>query len=188
MPRRGGIRPDATPPRVGRDVREVTMQQRPGRAGDEGFTLIEVVVALGVFALLATAFASSLSASLRSLGLSRQRTTAEQLASSQMEEMRRVAYDDLGTVGGNPPGIVTATKSVTNGSQTLTVDTRISYVNDKAPIAKETGADYKSVTVTVTSATATVLAVSGRSWPRRRRRRRPTGSSRSRSPTTPGRT
>ena len=36
--------------------------------------------------------------------------------------------------------------------------TTISYVNDPAPSAKETGADYKSVVVTVTSASATVLA------------------------------
>ena len=125
---------------------------------DDGFTIVEVVVATAVFAILATAFAATLSASLRSLTLSRARTTAEQLASSQLEEMRRVDYDDLGTVGGNPPGIVTPTKTVTTGTQSLTMATTISYVNDPAPSAKETGADYKSVIVTVTSASSTVLA------------------------------
>ncbi len=126
--------------------------------GDEGFTIVEVMVAMSVFAILATAFAATLSASLQSLASSRARTQAEQLASSQLEEMRRVAYDDLGTVGGNPIGIVSPTKTVTSGNQTLTVGTKISYVNDKVPTAKETGADYKSVVVTVTSETATVLA------------------------------
>src|SRR4051812_9527701 len=110
---------------------------------DDGFTIVEVVVAMAVFAILATAFAATLSASLRSLALSRARTTAEQLASSQLEEMRRVAYTDLGTVGGNPPGVVTPTKTVTTGTQSLTMATTISYVNDPAPSAKETGADYK---------------------------------------------
>jgi len=134
------------------------MQRRRDRKGDEGFTIVEVMVAMSVFAVLATAFAATLSASLRSLSSSKARTQAEQLASSQLEEMRRVAYDDLGTVGGNPTGIVTPTKTVTSGSQTLTVATKISYVNDKVPTAKETGADYKSVVVTVTSETSTVLA------------------------------
>jgi prepilin-type N-terminal cleavage/methylation domain-containing protein len=135
------------------------MARRHDQHGDEGFTLVEVVVALGVFAVLATAFASTLSASLRSLTVSRQRTTAEQLVSSQMEEMRRVAYSDLGTVGGNPPGIVNPTKTVTNGNTRLTVETDINYVDDKVPTAKRTAADYKSVTVTVTSETSTELAV-----------------------------
>jgi prepilin-type N-terminal cleavage/methylation domain-containing protein len=134
------------------------MPRKRRNRDDEGFTIVEVMVAMSVFAILATAFASTLSGSLRSLSLSRQRTTAEQLASSQVEEMRRVEYDDLGTVGGNPPGTVTPTKTVTSGNQTLTVTTRITYVNDRAPSAKETGADYKSVVVTVTAAGATVLA------------------------------
>src|SRR5215213_6417591 len=98
---RQGVASARMPPLSRRDEEEVTMAPQPERNGDEGFTLIEVVVALGVFAILATAFASTLSSSLRSLSVSRQRTTAEQLASSQMEELRRITYDDLGTVGGN---------------------------------------------------------------------------------------
>ena len=76
------------------------------------------------------------------------------MASSQLEDARRLAYDDLGTVGGNPAGLVAPTRTVTNGGQVLTVATRISYVNDPLPAAvgSETGANYKSVTVTVTLA------------------------------------
>ena len=132
--------------------------RHPLSRGDEGFTIVEVMVAISVFAVLATAFAATWTASLRSLASSKARTQAEELASSQLEEMRRVSYNDLGTVGGNPIGIVTPTKTVTSGNQTLTVATKISFVNDKAPTAKETGADYKSVVVTVTSQTSTVLA------------------------------
>ncbi len=120
-------------------------------AADDGFTVIEVLLATVVFALLATAFASTLSATLRSFSNSKARTVAEQVASSQLEEARRLSYDDLGTVGGNPPGLLQPSRTVTNGGQTLTVGVRVAYVNDPLPDGVETGANYKSVQVTVTA-------------------------------------
>jgi prepilin-type N-terminal cleavage/methylation domain-containing protein len=123
--------------------------------GDDGFTLVEVLVATVVFAILATAFASTLGATLRSFGNSKARTVAEQVASSQLEDARRLAYDDLGTVGGNPPGVIPPSQTVTNGGQTLTMAVRVSYVNDPVPNGIETGANYKSVRVTVSLAGAT---------------------------------
>jgi prepilin-type N-terminal cleavage/methylation domain-containing protein len=124
---------------------------------DGGFTIVEVLVATVVFAILATAFATTLSASLTSFRASKARTIAEGAASSQLEDARRLAYDDLGTIGGNPAGLMAPTLTVTNGGQILTVATRISYVNDPLPAAvgSETGANYKSVTVTVTLAGST---------------------------------
>ena len=127
-------------------------KDRPINNDDEGFTLIEVLVATVVFAILATAFALTLSGSLGSFRASKARTVAEQVASSQLEDARRMAYDDLGTVGGNPPGILAATRTVTNAGQVLNVATHVSYVNDPIPNAVETGANYKAVRVTVTLA------------------------------------
>jgi hypothetical protein len=118
-----------------------------------------VLVATVVFALLATAFAATLSAALRSFAASKARTRAEQIASSQLEEARRLDYADLGTVGGNPPGVLVADRTVPDGGRQLRVVTRVSYVNDPIPNGVETGADYKSVRVTVTLAgSPTVLA------------------------------
>jgi prepilin-type N-terminal cleavage/methylation domain-containing protein len=126
---------------------------------DEGFTLIEVVVAVAVFAVLATAFAAVLNATMRSFTSSKVRTLAEQVASSQLEDARRLAYDDIGTTSGNPPGLIAPTRTVTNAGLTLNVATRVSYVNDPVPNATETGADYKSVRVTVTSPSVPTLNV-----------------------------
>jgi prepilin-type N-terminal cleavage/methylation domain-containing protein len=126
---------------------------------DEGFTIIEVLAATVVFAILATAFAATLSASLRSFAASKARTKAEQIASSELEEAHRLAYADLGTVGGNPPGVLPATRTVADGGRQLQVATRVSYVNDPVPSHGQTGADYKSVRVTVTLVgSPTVLA------------------------------
>ncbi len=126
---------------------------------DGGFTLIEVLVATVVFAILSTAFAATLSATLRSFAASKARTHAEQLASSQLEESRRLDYAALGTVGGNPPGLLASSRTVADGGRQLLVVTRVMYVNDPVPNGVETGADYKSVRVTVTLVgSPTVLA------------------------------
>jgi prepilin-type N-terminal cleavage/methylation domain-containing protein len=132
---------------------------RPVERADDGFTLIEVLVATTVFAILATAFAFTISGALRSFQASKIRTVAEQTASSALEDARRLSYDDLGTVGGNPPGVLAASRTVTNGGQTLNVATRVSYVNDQVPTSPETGADYKQIRVIVTSSTLPTLNV-----------------------------
>ncbi len=139
-------------------------RRRVGVHGDEGFTLIEVLMATVVFAILATAFATSLTASMRSYQASKVRTVAEQLASSQLEDARRLAYDDLGTVGGNPPGLLQALQTVTDAGQTLNVTTKVSYVNDPTPNSTETGADYKLIRVTVLSSAVPTLNVNLQSY------------------------
>ena len=123
---------------------------------DGGFTLIEVMVATVVFTILATAFAAALSGSLTSFRVSRTRTLAEETATATLEDARRLAYDDLGIVGGNPPGVLNATQTVTVGGYQLSVATKVSYVNDPLPGGFETGANYKKVTITVTSGVAAV--------------------------------
>ena len=112
-----------------------------------------------VFAILATAFATTLSGALRSFQVSRARTLAEETATAEIEDARRLAYDDLGIVGGNPPGLVVPTQTVNVGGYSLTVVTAVAYVNDPLPGGFETGANYKKVQVTVTSSsTARTLA------------------------------
>jgi prepilin-type N-terminal cleavage/methylation domain-containing protein len=125
------------------------MSMSSGSGDDEGFTLIELLVATVVFAILATGFAATLSSALRSFRSSKARTVAEQVASSQLEDARRLAYGDLGTVGGNPPGLIEPFRTMTSGGQQLNVVARVSYVNDPLPSGVETGANYKSVQVTV---------------------------------------
>src|SRR5262245_43465424 len=80
--------------------------------GEAGFTLIEVVTAMVIFAGLSVAMAGLLTSAISANKLSRQRTIADQAALEQMEYVRRLDYDDVGVVAGNPPGVVVATKTV----------------------------------------------------------------------------
>ncbi|WP_181813692.1 hypothetical protein [Gaiella occulta] len=121
-------------------------------AREHGFTLIETVLAMAIFVGVATSLAGVLTSSIAAHTVSRERTVAEQIANDQVESIRRLPYDDVGTVGGNPPGTVAASRTVTQDGLTATVSTQISYVNDPIPTSYATGANYKRVTVTVTRA------------------------------------
>ncbi len=103
-----------------------------------------------IFIGVATSLAGVLTSSIAAHSVSRERTLAEQIAADQVESIRRLPYDDVGTVSGNPPGTVAASRTVTQNGLTATVSTQISYVNDPTPTSYATGANYKRVTVTVT--------------------------------------
>jgi Tfp pilus assembly protein PilV len=117
--------------------------------GEAGFTLIEAVTAMVIFAGLAAAMAGLLTSAISANKLSRERTIADQAALEQIEYIRRLAYDDVGTVAGNPSGVVVATKTVALTGFQATVTTQIRYVDDPTPTSYETTANYKRITVTV---------------------------------------
>ena len=145
-----------TPLRYGRSLtpRCAAVERALGRARrsgsrERGFTMIEAVLAVGLFVIVATALATVLISAINSHGLSRQKTVAQQAAMDQIEEIRRLPYDEVGTVSGNPPGAVPATQNVTMSGLQLTIVTQITYVNDPTPTSYATSANYKRVVVTV---------------------------------------
>ena len=72
--------------------------------GESGFGLVEMIVAMTLFAALALIFAFTASSALRTYQVSRIRTLGEQLATGKLEDARRLPYDDLGTLGWQPAG------------------------------------------------------------------------------------
>jgi hypothetical protein len=102
-----------------------------------------------ILAGLAAAMAGLLTSALSAHKLSRERTIADQAALEHLEYIRRLPYDDVGVVLGNPPGVVVATKTVTLTGFQATITTQVQYVDDPTPTSYETTANYKRVTVTV---------------------------------------
>ena len=121
----------------------------PRLRGEGGFTLIEAVFAMVLFAGLAAAMAGLLTSAISANKHSRQRTIADQVAMEQIESIRRLDYEDVGVVLGNPPGTVPPTTAVNVAGLDATVTVQIRYVDDPTPTSYETNANYKRVMVTV---------------------------------------
>lgn len=122
-----------------------------------GLTLIDVIVGSALAVTIFMGLFGILRASLQVSGLSKLKATATTIASSQMEYIRSLPYDSVGTDGGIPAGAIAQSTTTTNGGLPYTVRTYIEYADD----AKDgTGAadsngittDYKHIKVTVSYA------------------------------------
>lgn len=69
------------------------------KKNEKGFTLIEVLVALAITSLIVVAFLMAMNIAHRATFISNERTTAESLARSQMEDIKNQLYDGTN----NPP-------------------------------------------------------------------------------------
>jgi prepilin-type N-terminal cleavage/methylation domain-containing protein len=78
------------------------------RKKEKGFALIEVLLALGILAIVGTTFLVGIGVSSKAILVANERTTAESLARSQMEYVKDLTYDASGTpVYGTDPGLIT---------------------------------------------------------------------------------
>lgn len=117
--------------------------------GERGFTLVEVVLALGLFVIVAGSVAGLLSGAIAAHKVARERTIAEEQATEYIEEIRLKPYNDVGTPSGNPPGTVPATKNIDLPGLKATAGVKITYVSDPTPTSYG-AAHYKKVLLTLT--------------------------------------
>jgi hypothetical protein len=128
---------------------------RPGgrfRLKDEaGFSLIEMVFAALLLAILIDPIATVLVSSARAKAQSRARTSADQVVAGKVESVRALPYDQIGLVNGNPSGVLQSpdpTVTTIPGS-TVSLTYKVTFVNDAAS-SVVTYADYKKIVVTLT--------------------------------------
>lgn len=120
-----------------------------------GFTVIEVLVAITVLLITAVAFVPLFVFIAEGSQANRARLTAANLATTAVEQIRAMSYVDVGTAGGNPPGNIQRTRTVTVSGMDFTITTDITWVDDPSddpamgsdPIPY----DYKKVRVTVSA-------------------------------------
>jgi type II secretory pathway pseudopilin PulG len=119
---------------------------------EDGFGVIETVMAMAIFAVVSAPLVGVLLASVAQQGSSHERTLAAQTAQSAIESVRALPYDSVGVSNGNPAGTVAPSMPASQlGIQGLdaTVTTSISYMDDAPVTSYRTRADYKKVVVTV---------------------------------------
>ena len=135
------------------DERQGGRVTHPRRSRQAGFSYIEVLVGIMLLAIVAGGIVQGLAATSSALGTSKVETTATKLATAALDRAHRMAYEDVGTVGGSPPGIIPASTTQTVNNVTFTVVTDVEYIDDPALGQPQTYVNYKRVTVTVTPQT-----------------------------------
>ena len=119
-----------------------------------GFGLIDVIVGIALMLILFLSLFGVLRASLMLSTFAKAKAAAVELASTQMEYLRGLSYDSIGTVGGIPAGAVPQTATSTVDGVTYVTHTFIEYYDDPADGlgANDTNGittDYKIGEVTV---------------------------------------
>lgn len=123
------------------------------RTCQQGFTLLETVIASAVLGMFFLAIGGILQQILMNVGESRARTTALSLAQSKIETVRNLPFQNVGTAGGIPQGPLPQNEIVTINDLPYAVKTSIIYLDDPfdgvAP-ADLINNDYKRARIEVT--------------------------------------
>ena len=118
-----------------------------GRADEGGFTMVELVVGIFIFALVIGGIVAGMSSSLNLTRQNRNRSIAANLASQEMDTVRGTEFTSL------PMGLVTASQTVDGVPYTVTRETQWVTPNaTSGPCQAPSGSAlaYLSVTVSVT--------------------------------------
>ena len=130
--------------------------------GDEGFTLIEAMVAVTLLALALALSIQPVVVALHQITDARRMSVAEHLAQTELEAIRAMDYADVGNPGYTPSGVVPASRDVAVEGDDYHIEVVISYAGsltgldiipqggDGVQGAWDPGVDYKVVEVTVT--------------------------------------
>lgn len=117
-----------------------------------GLSLVDVIVGIALLLIIFMALFGMFRVSIALTAAAKARAGATALATEQMEYIRSVTYENTGTVGGIPAGVIEpSVERILNG-RTYTIRTFIQYIDDPADGldgADENGVitDYKKIKV-----------------------------------------
>jgi len=118
-----------------------------------GFTLIEVIISVVVFLLFAMGVYQGYVSIYTAIAATRYRALAVDLANARFEIIKNLPYTSVGTVGGNPVGLVTPIENTTSDGISFRVTTTIVNIDDPFDGISGSGdlfpADYKLVEVKI---------------------------------------
>ena len=96
----------------------------------KGFSLVELIVASALFALLAVAVYHSYVTVITLVSASRVKILATDIANEELELIRNLPYSQVGVVSSIPAGVVLGTQTVERNGQHFTVGVTIRNVDD----------------------------------------------------------
>jgi prepilin-type N-terminal cleavage/methylation domain-containing protein len=96
-------------------------------ADERGDSLVEILVAVAIIAIVLTAFLAALSTGVRSVAVVRERVTAENLARAQLEYIQHEQYQE---VTQTTPGAYPTVTSIVSGYAITVTASPITATND----------------------------------------------------------
>lgn len=119
----------------------------------KGFTLIEAILFLFLFAVITLAFYQTWAAATKHIVNVKNRLGAVAVANQQIEIVRSIIFDDIGTTTGIPVGTLSEYQTLSVNNSQYTVHTLVQFVDDATDGTLGSGDlapnDYKKVTITV---------------------------------------
>lgn len=118
-----------------------------------GYSLIEVLMGLSILLIVSVSVFAMVKLSFKLIGRSAAKITAVNLANQQMERLRNMPYNKLGTTEGWPHGNIPSQQTKTLNKINFTIKTDIQYIDDPLDnLAPQDlyNADYKKARVAIT--------------------------------------
>lgn len=96
----------------------------------DGITFIDLVVSIGIIGILFGGIFLAYSSILDSIANSQSRNAASSLLNRELEIIRNIPYEQVGTVGGVPSGILPQEKTVSASGISYTIKTTVRNIDD----------------------------------------------------------
>jgi hypothetical protein len=125
----------------------------PTYKNQSGDFFLRLLISLGVTVMIGSAIILLVVLSNTLTSTMKTRTIARFLGEERMEQLRNIAYENLGTVGGVPSGLIPKTETVVREGLPFIVRTSIVYVDDPADGIEPNDTiptDYKRMRIEVT--------------------------------------
>ncbi len=124
---------------------------------DNGFTVVEVLVAGMVLVVGLIFIAHFFTGTAMRVLASDTRSLMAQMATQEIETIRGLQYQDIGTVGGQPPGQLAAAETKVVEGRTFQIVREVTYIEDSS-YSGPYPANYRRVTVSVAQVDNSALA------------------------------
>jgi len=98
---------------------------------NDGFTLVEVLISVGFFSIVAIAIYGGFSQLMRGISILEIKNGAVNLASERIEVTRSLNYDDVGLIDGAPAGVLVGEEIFSSNGIDFTVKTTVRSVDDE---------------------------------------------------------
>lgn len=99
---------------------------------NKSFTLIEVLVGVGLLLIVFLGIFAAFQLGLQVVGKSKNRIIATSLANAEIEKIRNLPYQSIGVQGSFPDGVLEATSTTALNNVNFLIERRVDYVVDAA--------------------------------------------------------